>query len=277
VVLEVKTTEAYTIKTSTLTGYIDELISQKQIPSWDSALGLYVVGRPDPEVRQLEHAIVAEKRTNQLRIISVESLLSLADLFSQYDVSHDEILVILKPAGPAVDALAGLIANLVAQTEAAEPRTDAEPSTSSPEVQSPTYWLTPVADHEDETAQECVGKLVGKHQMYAFRERTHERNHLKAGDRICFYATRQGIVADAEVASVPERKPDPRVTNSEDFPFTFRLRNCKLYVERPVVLDAAARVQLEAMKNRDPGRPWAWFVQSTHRLSERDFKLLTRQ
>src|SRR5579864_239189 len=58
VVLEVKTSETYAIKTSTLTGYIDQLISAKQIPSWDSALGLYVVGRPDPEVRQLEHAII---------------------------------------------------------------------------------------------------------------------------------------------------------------------------------------------------------------------------
>ncbi len=74
VIIEVKTTETYAIKTSTLVGYVDELISHKQIPSWDSALGLYVVGRPDPEVRQLEHAIAAEKRTNQLRIISVESL-----------------------------------------------------------------------------------------------------------------------------------------------------------------------------------------------------------
>src|SRR5208337_1223916 len=174
VILEVKTTETYAIKTSTLLGYVDELISQKQVPSWDSALGLYAVGRPDPEVRQLEHAIVAEKRTNQLRIISVESLLSLADLVSDgdYDVSHEDVLVLLKPSGPAVDALAGLIARLVAQVEVGEPVKEAEPLSTPVEPESPTYWLTPVKDHEGETAQQCIERLVGQHQMYAFGERT---------------------------------------------------------------------------------------------------------
>ena len=279
VILEVKTTETYAIKTATLIGYVDELISQKQIPSWDSALGLYAVGRPDPEVRQLEHAIVAEKRTNQLRIISVESLLSLADLVSDsdYDVSHEDVLVLLKPSGPAVDALAGLIARLVAQAEVGEPVKEGEPLSTAVEPESPTYWLTPVADHEDETKQECIERLVGEHQMYAFRGRTHRRNPLKVGDHICFYATGQGITANAEVASPPQRKPDLRVKHSTDFPFTFGLRNCRLYADHPVVLDAALRTRLDAMKTRDPGRPWAWFVMSTHKITEHDFNLLTSQ
>jgi hypothetical protein len=92
VVIEVKTTEIYATKTATLIGYVDALISEKKIPNWDRALGLYVVGRPDPELHQLENAIIAEKRTDQLRIISVESLLSLVELFNQYDVSHSDIL-----------------------------------------------------------------------------------------------------------------------------------------------------------------------------------------
>lgn len=50
IVVEIKTTETYAIKTSILVGYIDELISEKKIPSWNNAVGLYVVGRPDPEI-----------------------------------------------------------------------------------------------------------------------------------------------------------------------------------------------------------------------------------
>ncbi|MGI6209281.1 MAG: hypothetical protein ACOYEW_13855 [Anaerolineae bacterium] len=68
VVVEVKTREAYAIKTATLVGYVDELISAGKVPSRDNALGLYVLGRPDPQIRQLENAIVAEKRNNQLRL-----------------------------------------------------------------------------------------------------------------------------------------------------------------------------------------------------------------
>src|SRR5689334_6692819 len=74
IVAEVKTSEVYAAKAATLVGYVDGLISERQIPSWDVALGLYVVGRPDPELRTLEHAIVAERRTHQLRVVSTESL-----------------------------------------------------------------------------------------------------------------------------------------------------------------------------------------------------------
>jgi len=48
-----------------------------------------------PEVGQLEHAIVAEKRQDQLRVISVESLLSLAEMMEEYDVSHEDIPAVL--------------------------------------------------------------------------------------------------------------------------------------------------------------------------------------
>jgi len=62
VVVEVKTTEVYAVKTATLVDYINQLISGKEIPSWEQVIGLYVIGRPDPEIRQLENAIIAEKR-----------------------------------------------------------------------------------------------------------------------------------------------------------------------------------------------------------------------
>ena len=115
IVVEVKTTETYAIKTSILVGYVDELISEKKIPSWNNALGLYVVGRPDPEFSQLENAIVAEKRLGQLRIISVESLLNLAEMMNEYEVDHEDMLATLLPSGPRVDPVVELMARVVAQ------------------------------------------------------------------------------------------------------------------------------------------------------------------
>jgi len=279
VVVEVKTTETYAIKTSTLVGYVDELISEKRIPSWDVALGLYVVGRPDPELRQLENAILVEKRTHQLRIISVESLLSLADLMSEYDVTHDDILVVLRPSGPGIDPLADLIARLIAQrtAEQSEIVTPAVAPTALLATSGvPTYWLTPVKDHERESAEECVKKLVGKHAIYAFGERTPGRTHIKPGDWLSFYATGKGVVAHARVTSSPEKSPDPRLEHPEDFPYTFRIQEQQLYLETPVILNAALRQQLDAFRGRDPDKPWAWFVQATHKVSEQDFRRLTR-
>jgi hypothetical protein len=284
-VVEVKTTETYAIKTATLVGYVDELISEKRIPSWDAALGLYVVGRPDPELRQLENAIVAEKRTHQLRVISVESLLSLAEIMSEYDVTHEDMLVVLRPSGPGIDALADLIARLIAQetvehTEVPAPASVPQPqppiSVSGTAVTPPVYWLTPVKDHAKETAIDCVKNLVGKHGIYAFGERTLGRTHIKQGDWLCFYAAGDGVIAHAKVASAPEKKPDERVIHPEDYPYTLHVQEQRLYAEDPVVLDVTVRQRLDAFRGRDPDRPWAWFVQATRKITEHDFRALTR-
>ena len=117
IVIEVKTTEVYSTKTSTLLGYIDDLVADKKIPERDVVLGLYVVGKPDLETNQIESLIKAE-RGQQLRIISVDSLLSLAELMGIYDISHDDIISVIFPSGPKIDPVIDLITRLVAQKEA---------------------------------------------------------------------------------------------------------------------------------------------------------------
>jgi len=281
VVIETKTSDTYAIKTSTLVGYVDELISAQRIPDWHSTLGMYVLGRPDPDIKQLENAIIAEKRTHQLRTTSIESLLSLAELMTEYDMAHEDALMVLRPSGPAADPLIGLMARLVAQEqiesaieqperEVLDPREATEPTESA-------FWITPVKDHEGETAQECVQRLVGTAHIYAFGEKTPGRKQLKPSDWICFYANGVGVVAHAKVATAPERKPHPKVIEPDSYPYTFRVENSQLYIDNPVILDAARRSQLDAFKSRDPEKPWAWYVQGTHRITKRDFQLLTRE
>jgi hypothetical protein len=276
IVVEVKTTEAYAIKTSALVGYVDELISEKKIPNWDNALGLYVVGRPEPEIRQLENAILAEKRTHQLRLISVESLLSLAEMMNEYDVSHQDILAVIRPSGPTIDPIIDLMARLVAQRQAEvlpeEEVIPQEPSAESEVV----YWLTPVKSDEEQTAEEVIQTLVGQEQIYAFGERTPGRKHLKPEDWICFYATGKGVVAHAKVLTRPEKKPHKKVRHPEIYPWVFGLENAKLYLNEPIVIDPAARNQLDAFHDRDPNKSWAWFVQATRRISQHDFEILIK-
>jgi len=278
IVVEVKTTEVYAIKTAALVGYIDGLISEKKIPSWDNALGLYVIGRPDPEIRQLENAIVAEKRTHQLRIISVGSLLSLAEMMNEYDIDHDDILSVIRPSGPMIDPIVSLMARLVAEPKVEVLQEEESPLPEPVVVEREVaYWLTPVRSDEDETAEECIQSLVGQEHIYAIGERTPGRRHLKPGDWICFYATGKGVVAHAKVASLPERKFHPRVHHPKDYPWVFHLESPRLYLDDPVVIDAALRSQLDAFRGRDPNKSWAWFVQTTRKITEHDFLLLTRR
>jgi hypothetical protein len=287
-VIEVKTTEVYAIKTSTLMNYIDELISEKLIKDRDHAMGLYVVGRSDPEVRQLENAILSEKRMDHLRVISAESLLSLAELMNDYDVSHEDILAILKPSRPVIDPVIDLMARLAAQPEDNGSKREEPPTVKLPvavtcatpgvEIQKleSAYWLTPVKADDLQTAEEVIGSLVGKKGIYAFGERTPGRKHLKQGDGICFYATGNGVIAHAEVVSSPENKPNPAVRDSDRYPWVFNLGEAKVYVNDPIVIDAALRAKLDAFNGRDPNTSWAWFVQATRKISKHDFDILTK-
>lgn len=277
VVVEVKTTEVYAIKTATIVDYVNQLISEKAVPSWDVAIGLYVIGRPDPEIRQLENAIVAEKRSNQLRVISVNALLSLAEMMNEFDVRHDDILAIIRPSGCTIDPVVELMTRIVAEgpEEVAAPsEVHKEPAALGKEV---ACWLTPVASDDEQTADEVIQTLVGDTGIYAFGQRTPGRSRLKAGDWMCFYASGKGVVAHAQVSSAPVKEPHCKVRHSDEYPWVFRLSEAVLYLDDPIVIDYETRGKLAAFKGRDPSKSWAWFVQGTHQITDTDFKMLTHE
>jgi hypothetical protein len=296
VVVETKTTEQFTIKTSTLTGYVDRLISERRIPDKESAMGLYVIGEPDEEVSHLENSIIAEKKTNQLRTISVDALLSLAELLSEYDVTHEDALAVLRPSGPSIDPIANLMARIVAQEQVRQQdqealqeasstqsgtNTVAEPKPSPGTDGEPSYWLTPVSDKGEMTSKEVIDHLVGRDQIYGYGKSTPGRKDLASGDKIAFYASGEGVVGHAEFASRPEKRDVPSnhltIPDAEEYPYIFRLRNPVLHLDEPIVIDQEVRANLDAFDDSDPEAAWGWFVVSTSRLTQHDFEALTRQ
>lgn len=115
IVVETKTTDVYTVKTATLLGYINGLVSEGQIKNPSNALGLYVYGRFDAQTNQLENAVIVEGRRERLRVVSVDALLNLLELTQEYQLTHETILGFLLPAPVKVDGLVNLILNIVAQ------------------------------------------------------------------------------------------------------------------------------------------------------------------
>lgn len=279
-VVETKTTEVYAINTATLLNYINELVAQGTISDPEKALGLYVVGRPNPKIRHLEDAIVANKRTQHLRIISANSLLSLAEMMNEYEVAHDDVLSLIRPSTPTIDPVLEIMARLVAGSKG---KPQPGPTTLVPdaaititETGEVVYWLTPVKATKDETAEECIRRLVGEEHIYAFGKNTPGRKRIKPGDWICFYATTKGVVAHAKVASCPEEKPHKGVRFPEQFSFVFQVSDTTLYLEKPTVIDRELRnSRLEEFKGRDPSKAWAWYVQATRQITKHDFEVLT--
>lgn len=138
------------------------------------------------------------------------------------------------------------------------------------------YWLTPAKTIGQETAEECIRKLVGRENIYAFGANTPGRKRIKPDDKIAFYANGKGVIANATVASLPELKPHKAVRHSDRYPWTFRVRDPVLYLDNPVVIDAELRSRLRAFERREPSKAWAWFVQDTREITQHDFNMLTR-
>lgn len=295
-VAEVKTSEVYAIKTATLVGYVDKLISDKAIPNWGEALGLYIVGRPDPNLNEFEKSIIGEKRIEQLRVISVDSLLSLAELMAEFDVSHTDILTVLRPSGPTANPLVKLISGLVSSaTLAAEEKATAKLPTSNVGAKSTSSsdakvgasvgsatnepndasesnrWIIPVAEDDDRTAEDWVLSLVVNAKMWS----STSKKSLLVGDRVCFYGAGKGVMANAIVRTPPVFKTHPMA--SPDAPsWVIELDEVVEYLAGPVVIDAALREKLDAFSGKDPSKPWSWFVQGTHKVTAHDFEVLTK-
>jgi hypothetical protein len=277
VIVEVKTTVAYSVKVSTLLGYVNDLISEGHVPSWDQALGLYVVGRPDPELRQLEDSIIAQKRTSALRVVSVDALLSLGELLQDYDAYHEDILAVLRPSGPRLDPVIDLLARVAA---ASPPAAVTGPGGAPDDGTRPSptdsrYWLTPVRGTEDEPPEGVVKRLAVDTGIYAWSERTPGRKRLKPGDWICFYGTGTGVVGHARVVSRPVEEAHPAVRDAERYCWVFEVDEVAFHPDAPVVIDAALRGRLAAFRGRDPESSWSWFVQGTHEVAASDFAILT--
>ena len=286
IVVEVKTTDAYAIKTSTLIGYIDQLISEKRLQTWDRTIGLYLVGRPDAELKQLENAILAEKRTHQLRVATIENVLALGELVENKRISHDETVSLLRPVSVSADSIIRLVDRVAGELQEVEREVEPDPNAEDNKKASKieeelkhengarAYLLTPVADTENRTAEQTIRQLLGS-GWYVFGDRTPGRNTLKAGDLICFFSSGIGVVAHAEVASAPEKKAIEGVEDPDRFPWRFKVKDVHYNFDKPVVIDAALRTKLDAFKKANPEAPWGWFVVSTKILTEHDFNLLT--
>jgi hypothetical protein len=99
---------------------------------------------------------------------------------------------------------------------------------------------------------------------------------LREGDGICFYHSRIGVVADAEIASAATKGSVKYTKDPDRYPWVFAVSNVHYYLDNPVVIDPEFRSRLDGFKGKDPARNWSWFVQGTGYVTAHDFGLLTR-
>ena len=139
------------------------------------------------------------------------------------------------------------------------------------------FWLTSVKDDAGGDSTSILNQLVKDRKIFAFGETTRGRLAIKGGDWVCFYAVRRGIVGHAVLTSSVYRLQNPVIRAMGEYPWAVDLGQISLYLDNPVVIDVDLRKKLDAFKDKPVVGKWSWIVQATHRVSEHDFKCLTRQ
>ncbi|MGD8699211.1 MAG: hypothetical protein PVJ43_07970 [Gemmatimonadales bacterium] len=166
IVVEVKSRETFAAQRPSLARSVERLIADGVIPNWTLALGLYVVAHPDLQVNHLEKAILDEKQTHQIRLITPESLFTLAVLQSRGQLSQQDVLTLLRSSSPAADWLVELVSRLsngtalvgLADTAAAAATPPGDTSPPLPEVPPPAP-----GDNDGAVAEESKAEPVTEH------------------------------------------------------------------------------------------------------------------
>ncbi len=99
-------------------------VASGRIADWGHAMGLDVVAHANSELKSVANSIGAEKRTYQLRIATVVTVLSRAELIQEKHIAADEAVALLPPGGTFGADAVRLLARLA--THANNPATIAD-------------------------------------------------------------------------------------------------------------------------------------------------------
>jgi hypothetical protein len=140
------------------------------------------------------------------------------------------------------------------------------------------YWLIPSGKQHGYSAADHLKAWLAK-GFWGFGPSTPGRKAIKPGDWACFYAAKsQEVLAYAQIAGhldepvQPDEWPGPDQAQGVVYKVPI---SGLVWLAKPIRIDAAMRAGMDAFKGKAPGAGWSWLVQTTHRVTEPDFRRLT--
>ncbi|MFQ5872988.1 MAG: type I restriction enzyme HsdR N-terminal domain-containing protein [Dehalococcoidia bacterium] len=141
-----------------------------------------------------------------------------------------------------------------------------------------SYYLFPAGKGQSEQPSvEHLRRWLDR-GFWGLHGSTAHRTSVRPGDRCCFYATGVGIVATAEVTgwanSEVHHDEWPDLNPWERGVYKLPMSNIT-WLRGPVLINVDMRARLDAFRGKSPLKLWSWFVQTTRKLTEHDFRLLS--
>jgi hypothetical protein len=234
IVIEIRADQTPRTDVDDLSRSLSALLAPSYLETDVRRLGLCVVTSLYGGRARLEDPPAGEKSQADIRIVSVRSLLWLADAVSGGHLKHEEILRLLTSGGN-LDFVVDLMERLTTNGDnAAELRTSSQISsqiaTPAPHAE-PAYWVATIEGDEATSPEQFVESVIRKRQLLGLSDLGPAQLGPRAGDWICFSLRGKGIVGRGRVDSLAD---GPGVLRgAHRFSLVFTLQNVEIY-ETPV-------------------------------------------
>src|SRR5262245_20502323 len=194
-------------------------------------IGLAVVARHFAARGRLEQAFAAEGHGSELRIVSVRSLLTLAEHVTGNRLSHVEAVKLLQ-SGFALDFVIGLLDRPPTDPQLEEPLAPLSPPVLV-ERREPAFWVATLLDSDNADADQMLTSVIAQRRVLGICHAGPLQSEGSPGDWVCFFIPEKGIAGHAQLASIVDDSAR-LVRDAAQFSCVYRLSHVELY-EEPVV------------------------------------------
>jgi hypothetical protein len=232
VVLEIRSDQTRTADLDSLERSLAAMAAAAHVDT-ENALGLCVLARHYPGRIKLESTATADRRHPAVRVVSVQSLVWLAEAVASERLRHEDILKLLK-SGVDLDFVVGLLERVA--YVAVPKETIDRPEEQEPEPADSGFWATTITSSDSAAPEQLLASVIGQRHILGVTD-PGPSGGASPGDWVCLFVPSKGIVGHAQLASIIERTAGV-VRHSEQFSRVFGLDNLELY-DDPIVPGAA--------------------------------------
>jgi len=249
IAIEVRSEQTADTDIDTLARTVNALTASLPGDSGERWVGLCVTTPFYASVRRLETQL-AQRALHDIRCISLDSLLWLADMFAAHRVDHDDVVRLLT-SGPDSDFMVSLMRRLTessgADDEVSPAVRDNDPANGAPnepvnnapwlsivrtepepDERPAAFWLVTLLQDETATPEQLLDAVIARRQVLGVTVTDWMDDPARERDWVCFYIDGIGIVGDGQLDSaIPNELAGIR--GAERFGAVFRLKNVTIY------------------------------------------------
>jgi hypothetical protein len=224
---------------------------------------LYVVSPLSMNRSRLQDALAATRGAVPIGVVTLHTLVTLADLVSAGRMTHDEIVKLMQS-----DLGADFVVGLLDQGAPIEPQAPDPGPAPRPVSLSTSFWIAPVVPDYATSPEEFLEVVVGQRHAFGITAVEPSTAAPKQDDWICFYIPEKGVVGHARIASFVGQTGNVR--EPRRLRQILILQDLELTLSTPVEPDAEAQLRLRTA--RGPSQR----AQILMSVSRESFELMTQ-